>query len=245
MAMSAGLGSMLKEKITQETAKGAAAYVPYVGQAYQVYKAYKGFKRGGILGALSSFIPFGSSIFGGGGSRRKALQAKRDAYGKIITSFEKDFLSPQISNLSQFKRNVTRGVVRHEGDTVRSILTQFEGMGGRLKGLLKSDNFAGIGEAIKDAGKLAKGLADTITKEGGGRGAGPDQPVQSSLGIQNIPVSNVPLEKPVLDLPGAFYGAGFNPLQTKSARPPIVTTQTPGGKRSIRKQLYETPGTLT
>lgn len=237
----------------QEATKRAAVYIPYVGQAYQAYKAYKGFKEDGIKGAISSIIPFGSSIFGGGGSRnkerRRELQAKRDAYGKIIGKFEKDFLTPQISNLNQFKRDVIRGTVRHEGDTVRSMLARFEGMGGQLKNMLKDitlESDAGIGKTIKDAGKLAKGLADTVARASGGRGAGPSQPTQPSFGIQNIPVSNAKLSRPVLDLPGAIHSTGFAPIRSEGHRFPVTTTQTPGSKRDRRKMgLMETPGILT
>lgn len=253
MAMSDGLGSMLGEKTAEAGAeKAGAAYIPYIGQAYQAYKIYKGFREGGIKGAISSLVPFGGSIFGGGGSRnkarRRALQRKRTAYGKIITDFERDFLTPQISELNQFKRDVIRGTIRYKGDTARSILARFEGMGGQLKNLLKDitlESDAGIGKTIKGAGELARGLASTIAKKGSGRGAGPDQPIQSSFGIQNIPMPNKSLEKPVLDLPGALHGGGFSPVQSEGHRFPVTTTQTPGGKKSRRIRLGETPGILT
>lgn len=232
MVMSAGLGEML-EGAGGTAAGGAGSYIPYVGTAYKIYKGYKAYKEGGIGGLAKSFVPFGSGIFGGDGSkaRREALQAKRAAYGKLIGSFEKDFLNPQISNLSQFKRNIIRGTIRHEGDTLRSTLARFEGMGGQLKNLLKDitlESDAGIGKAIKGAGELAKGLADTVTRASGGRGAGPDQPTQASFGIQNIPIPSKSLQRPILDLPGAIHGTGFAPIRSEGHRFPVTTTQTPG-----------------
>lgn len=238
MAMPDGLGSMLGET----AAKKGAAYIPYIGQAYQAYNIYKGFRKGGIKGAISSLIPFGGSIFGGGGGSRRNAMARQ--YLALVNQFDKEFLKPTISSMGDVKRDVPRGSVRIGNEPFRNILTQFEGAGKSLRSMVSKGNFGSISERINELSGLAKAVRGELGKRVGGRGAGPDIPSRPISGLQNIPISNIELEKPVLDLPGAYHGGVYSPVKSEGHRFPVTTTQTPGGKR--RKIGFgETPGILT
>lgn len=229
--MPEGLGSMLG------AGEGASQYLPYVGQAYTAYKAIKGFREGGIKGAFKTIIPFGGSIFGGGGSRRNEMARQ---YKALVDKFESGFLKPTMESLTDARRTSAPSF-RVGSESFRSVLGQFEGAGKSLRDMIRSGDFGSITGRMSELSDLAKRVQKVL----GGRGAGPDRPVSPVSGVQNIPVPSGRLERPVLDLPGALHGGGFAPVQSEGHRFPVTTTQTPGGMKSRKIRLGETPGILT
>lgn len=233
MAISEGLGSML-----EQGAGEGGKYLPYVGKAYTVYKAFKGFKEGGVSGLVKSFIPFGSSIFGGSKGSRTNTMARQ--YADIVKTTEDKFINPTIANLNDIKRDVIRGTVRVDGDTLRNILNRFEGAGSRLRDMVGSGDFGSISGHIDELSKLSKGLKRAL----GGRGAGPDITTTAESGALKLPLPNLEPSNQMQKLRlGNINVGAFAPMQSEGHRFPVTTTQTPGGRRKSR--LVQTPGTLT
>lgn len=233
MAIPEGLGNMLGSA----GAEKAGEYVPYVGTAYKIYKGYGAYKAGGIKGLAKSFMPFGGGLFGGGGSRTNAMARQ---YMALVNQFDTKFLKPTLSSLTDVKRNINPSM-RIGSESFRSVLRQFEGAGASLRDMVGRSDFGSISGRITKLSDLAKRVQRAL----GGRGAGPDQPIQSIAGTQNIPVPSGELERSVLNLPGAYHGGVFSPIESEGHRFPVTTTQTPGGRRNRKSSLMKTPGILT
>lgn len=212
MTMSEGLGSMLGAG-----AEKAGGYIPYIGTAYKVFKGYKAFKKGGAKGLAKSVIPFGGSIFGGGGGSRTNKMARQ--YMDIVNRFNKEFITPTVSNMKDIKRDIIRGTVRIDGESFRNILKQFEGAGKGLRDLVGRSDFGGVSKRISELSSLSDKLQAELGRGSGG-GTGPDISIRPLEGKQQTSA--------VLRLPGTRGNVyGFSPIQSEAHRFPVKTTITP------------------
>lgn len=232
--------------------ESSLSFLGNIGGYYAGYKAYKDLFTGNFLSALSG------GLLGGGKSRssqrrryaRYAETAKKEAerklhqqYTGLVGSFDKGYLTPQIKSMHGQKRDIVRGNIRFGGETYRNILSDLEGVGGKLKTNLDRRDYGGIKTEIGRVQDLIQGLSKETEDMGpGSRGGG------RPLNLPNLNIVRSPKgHDPALSLPDSRLGTGsYIPFRSESNRPIIGTNITPSSRPSSfkprKKGAFSTSG---